>query len=180
MQGPVKKLEFEFNNSTDALISSLQHMLGHITDGMPAQADAEDILFRCKVIITELLTNAIKHGGKGSTSFNIEANDHHIIISKTDSGAPLYLINTHEHSVADKLEHKKLISADPLNSLYAAWESENRIRFTSEEGSMDDFLSVEAVMEHFGILIITRSSDEFTYTYHKDTDSNIFRVKINF
>ncbi|HVV56046.1 MAG TPA: hypothetical protein VHC47_12000, partial [Mucilaginibacter sp.] len=70
------------------------------------------------------------------------------------------------------------ISADPLNALYAAWESENTIRFTSEESSIENFLSVEQVMEHFGLLIIARSSSEFTYTYHNETRSNIFRVRI--
>ena len=94
---------------------------------------------------------------------------------------PLYLINTRNNSTADSAEtNKRLISADPLASLYANWESENHIRFSSEEGSLDDFMSVEQVMEHFGILIITRSSDEFTYSYDKDTRSNVFRVLINF
>ncbi|HTE00822.1 MAG TPA: hypothetical protein VK668_16130 [Mucilaginibacter sp.] len=180
MQHCDKKLQFEFNNSTDALISSLQHMLGYISDCMPANADSEDILFRCKVIITELLTNAIKHGGQDITLFDIEMNDHTLFIQKTDNGSPLYLINTHSHSTTDIDANKKLISADPLNSLYAAWEDESSIIFSCEESSIENFLSVEQVMEHFGILIITRSSDEFTYTYNKESHSNNFRVKIGF
>ena len=174
------KLQFEFNNSTDALITSLQYLLGHISECVPANADAEDILFRCKVIITELLTNAIKHGGQGDTLFTIETGEQSLIIQKTDQGSPLYLVNTHSHSATDGEANKKLISADPLNSLYAAWEDENSIVFSCEESSIDDFLSVEHVMEHFGILIITRSSDEFTYTHDKESNSNIFKVKIGF
>lgn len=174
------KLEFKFNNSTDALIASLQHMLAYITDIIPAEADNDDILFRCKVIITELLTNAIKHAGENITSFDIETDTRQLIIRKTDHGSPLYLVDMHDHSPADKPANKKLISADPLNSLYACWESESSIRFVSEEGSMDDFLAVEEVMEHFGILIISRSADEFTYTYDKEIGSNTFRVRIDF
>ncbi len=181
MQNCTDKLEFEFDNRADKLVSSLEYMLGRITGCMPVHADAEDILFRCKVIITELLTNAIKHAGNSKTVFNIETSETRLVISKTDCGMPLYLINTRNNSAADDGHaSKRLISADPLASLYANWESENHIRFTSEEGSLDDFLSVEQVAEHFGILIITRSSDEFIYTYNKENKSNIFLVKINF
>jgi hypothetical protein len=182
MQNCTDKLEFKFDNSADKLVSSLEYMLGHISGCIPAGADTEDLLFRCKVIITELLTNAIKHAGQSSTLFHIGMDEKKLVICKTDNGLPLYLIDANHHqSVQDKPDHlKKLISADPLSSLYANWESENHIRFTSEEGSLDDFLSVEEVMEHFGILIITNSSSEFTYTYKKETNANIFRVRIDF
>lgn len=170
---------FEFDNSADKLVSSLQYMLDDIAGGIPPQADAEDIMFRCKAVITELLTNAIKHAGKGSTRFNVDSDGEMLTICKTDTGMPLYLINTRNNAAADSaVENKRLISADPLSSLYANWESENHIRFSSEEGSLDDFLSVEEVAEHFGILIITNSSDEFTYTYDRNTRENIFRVTI--
>jgi anti-sigma regulatory factor (Ser/Thr protein kinase) len=174
-------VEFQFDNSADKLISSLQYMLDGIAGGIPPHADPDDILFRCKAIITELLTNAIKHAGKGSTRFKVESDGAKLIICKTDTGMPLYLINTRDNVMPESsAENKRLISADPLSSLYAVWEKENHIRFTSEEGSLDDFLSVEQVMEHFGILIITNSSDEFTYTYDKNTRENIFRVRIDF
>jgi anti-sigma regulatory factor (Ser/Thr protein kinase) len=174
------KLEFEFDNKAGELVSSLEDMLGYIKGCLPAHAETEDVLFKCKVIITELLTNAIKHPGKGKTQFNIELNETALAITKTDYGLPLYLINTRNNSAKAIAEaNKRLISADPLTSLYANWESENHIRFSSEEGSSGDF-SVEQVMEHFGILIITRSSDEFTYIYHKNTRANVFRVLINF
>ena len=181
MQGTAGKLEFEFDNSADKLVSSLEYMLGHITGRIPVWADAENILFRSKVIITELLTNGIKHAGKSSTLFDIETDAERMVIRKIDRGMPLYLVNTHHNSPSGNEElNKRLISADPLNSLYAIWESENHIRFVSEEGSLDDFLSFEQVMEHFGILIITRSSDEFTYTYDKKVKTNIFTVNILF
>jgi len=180
MQTSAEKLKFEFDNSSDKLVSSLQYMLGHITDRIPARADADDILFRSKVIITELLTNGIKHAGGGNTMFDIDIDNKKMVICKTDNGMPLYLVNTRNNSAHHNTENKRLISADMLNSLYAIWESENHIRFASEECSLDDFLPVEQVMEHFGILIITRSSDEFTYTYNKDSRSNIFKVQILF
>lgn len=176
MQNSAEKLGFEFDNSAGKLVSSLQYMLDYISGIIPTQADAEDIMFRSKVIITELLTNGIKHAGNGHTWFDIEPNGGSMVIRKTDNGQPLYLINLAQHDA----ENKKLISADMLNSLYAIWESDNHIRFASEEASFDDFMPVEQVMEHFGILIITRSSDEFTYTYDKDTQSNVFRVQLLF
>ncbi|MBS1524397.1 MAG: hypothetical protein JST19_02040 [Bacteroidetes bacterium] len=173
-----EKMELEFNNGTGGLIASLQQMLEFISGRIPSGADAEDILFRSKVIITELLTNAIKHAGKGTTLFEIESSAC-LSIRKTDKGAPLYLVTDNDHPAGSGSNNKKLISADPLNALFAIRENENRVRFTSEESSMDDFLSVEQVMEHFGLLIIARSSDEFTYTYHNDTGSNVFSVSLN-
>jgi hypothetical protein len=174
-------VKFEFDNCADKLVSSLEYMLGQITPCIPPHADSNDILFRCKAIITELLTNAIKHAGKGSTRFDVESDGSKLIIRKTDTGMPLYLVNTRNNTVPENTaENKRLISADPLSSLYANWETENHIRFSSEEGSLDDFLSVEEVAEHFGILIITNSSDEFTYTYNKTTRENIFRVRVDF
>jgi len=179
MQNCADKLCFEFGNSADKLVSSLQYMLDHIAGNIPARADAEDIMFRSKVIITELLTNGIKHAGNSSTLFDIETYSDSLLIRKTDNGLPLYLVNSHKHSGAQNEDNKKLISADFLNSLYAIWESDNHIRFASEEVSFDD-MPVEQVMEHFGILIITRSADEFTYTYHKESGFNIFTVKLLF
>lgn len=175
MQTSAERMVFDFDNSAEKLVSSLEYMLGYIAGRIPAQADREDILFRSKVIITELLTNGIKHAGEHHTRFDVEADQRRLLISKTDNGAPLYLVNARQTT-----DDRKLISADPLNSLYAVWEGENQIRFASEEGSLDDFLSFEQVMEHFGILIITRSADEFTYTWDKGTSSNIFRVLIGF
>lgn len=174
-------MEFEFGNSAAQLVSSLEYMLGQIGGNIPPRADKEDILFRCKVIITELLTNAIKHAGKSSTLFSIEMDAQKLIICKTDTGMPLYLVNTRNNTTNSNAEfNRRLISSDFLNSLYAIWESENNIRFASEDGSLNDSLPVEQVMEHFGILIITRSSDEFTYTYDRAARTNIFRVRINF
>ncbi len=174
-------LEFEFDNKAGELVSSLEYMLGHIKGYLPAHAATEDVLFKCKVIITELLTNAIKHPGKGKTLFNIEVDETALAISKTDYGLPLYLINTRNNSARAIAEtNKRLISADPLTSLYANWESENHIRFSSEEGASGDSFPVEQILEHFGMLIITNSSDEFTYVYHKNTRANVFKVRIHF
>jgi len=181
MQNCACKVEFEFDNSAAQLVSSLEYMLGQIAGNIPPQADAGDILFRCKVIITELLTNAIKHAGKGNTRFDIGIDAQKLVICKTDNGMPLYLVNTRNNTTnGNTAFNRRLISSDFLNSLYAIWESENNIRFASEEGSLNDFLPVEQVMEHFGILIITRSSDEFTYSYDKATRTNVFTVRINF
>jgi len=179
MQNCADKLGFEFDNSAEKLVGSLEYMLEHIAGNLPARADAEDILFKSKVIITELLTNGIKHAGNSNTWFEIEIYPDCLVIRKNDKGTPLYLVDPdHLPKVAD--ENKKLISADMLNSLYAIWESENHIRFASEEGSFDEVLPVEQVMEHFGILIITCSSDEFTYTYDRLSHTNTFRVQLLF
>jgi hypothetical protein len=181
MQNCACKVEFEFGNRADKLVSSLEYMLGQIAPCIPQHGGSDDILFRCKAVITELLTNAIKHAGDGGTRFDVESDGAKLIICKMDTGMPMYLINAGNNSSAENTDEKKrLISADPLSSLYANWESENQIRFTSEEGSLDDFLAVEQLAEHFGILIITNSSDEFIYTYDKHTGENIFRVTINY
>ncbi|HVV56118.1 MAG TPA: hypothetical protein VHC47_12360, partial [Mucilaginibacter sp.] len=99
-------MKLEFDNSTGAMITSLDRMLEYISGTIPPHADADDILFRCKVIVTELLTNAIKHAGDGSTLFGIERDSEQLVIQKSDKGAPLYLINN-RHLHGD--DEKKLI-----------------------------------------------------------------------
>jgi anti-sigma regulatory factor (Ser/Thr protein kinase) len=176
MQNRIPTVAFEFDNKVEKLVSALEYMLGHIATYIHRQADKEDIMFRCKIIITELLTNAIKHAGKATTSFNIKADSKSLIIAKTDKGKPMYLLDTKRQAGENKL----LVSSDALNSLYAIWENDDRIRFESGDGLEDEFLSVEQIMEHFGMLIITRSSDEFTYTYDKKSRLNTFCSKIAF
>lgn len=176
MQNRTPTVAFEFDNKVEKLVTALEYMLGHIATYIHRQVDKEDIMFRCKVIITELLTNAIKHAGKTTTLFNIEASNGGLAIVKTDKGEPLYLVDTKPRTGENKL----LVSSDTLNSLYAIWENDDRIRFESGDGIEDDPLSVEQMMEHFGMLIITRSSDEFTYTYDKKSRLNTFCSKIAF
>lgn len=176
MQSSTPTVAFEFDNKVEKLVTALEYMLGHIATYIHRQADKEDIMFRCKVIITELLTNAIKHAGKATTLFNIEASNGGLAIVKMDKGKPLYLVDTKRRIGENRL----LISSDALNSLYAIWENDDRIRFESGDGISENMLSVEQMMEHFGILIITRSSDEFTYTYDKKSQSNTFCSKIAF
>lgn len=176
MQNTADRLELKFTNSADGQMPALQLMLRYIVSCLPACPG--DIVFRSQVIITELLTNAIKHAGVTSTLFYIEAGPDKIIIEKTDQGPPLELKGIDGPVACQHIGQDLLISADPLNSLYATFLADNRIIFRCKENMINDIFPVDLMMEHFGMLIISRSANEFTYRYDEATRSNIFRAVI--
>ena len=167
------KLEFQFNNSIAELIPSLQLMLQYIGNCIPASGEA--VLFRSQAILTELLTNAIKHAGVSHTLFSIKAGSHKITIKKADKGQPLNLFGENSNDYA-----YVLLAADPLNSLYVSRTTNRSVLFRCEENAFDDVLPVDQIMEHFGLLIISKSANKFTYHYNKGTQTNFFTVEIHF
>lgn len=162
------KQQFEFINRSEHLIAVLKQMLHFINYSLPANAAAEDTIFKAKIIITELLTNSLKHSGTGSTLFDIEINDGALIIIKTDYGAPL--------SLNSPAKQKVPVTNDILHTLYAVVDDENGIQFICEENNMDDILAIDNIVEHFGLLIITKATHQFVYNYDEQTKANIFKA----
>lgn len=175
MQGAVEN-RFDLPNTTQSLIASLKQILEFINSHLPPHALADNINFKAKIIVTELLTNALKHSGKSETSIQIQIDDENISIEKTDGGNPFNPNNL--TSLLNNFKgHKAQLSGDAVHSIYALVESENQVRFICEENSGDN-PDVNDIMEHFGLLIITKSADEFTYHYDHSSMVNTFNVRL--
>jgi anti-sigma regulatory factor (Ser/Thr protein kinase) len=144
--------QFLLPNTRQSIKPSVQEVLDFVINSLPAGINAEGISFKIEVIIIELLTNGIKHAGTIETFLDVTIND---------------------------VGHRELLTKDGLHSMYAVVESDTQIRFVCEEENGDEVLDVTNLMEHFGLLIITKSSDTFTYEYDVDTGLNTFSVIID-
>jgi anti-sigma regulatory factor (Ser/Thr protein kinase) len=167
--------QFEFLKNSYHLSSDTHQILGFITDELPATASAGELLFKAKIIVTELLTNSLKHAGVNSTIIDVKISGHDVSILKVDFGNPLSLIQKN-YPVNTKIP----ISNDILHTLYAIIDSGKNINFFCDEINLDDILAVENIVEHFGLLIITKAADKFTYHYNLQTKENLFEVTLKF
>jgi anti-sigma regulatory factor (Ser/Thr protein kinase) len=177
---PYKKLklmtrQFEFTTGNNSLTSGLKQMLEFINDNLVANVPAISLLFKSKIILTELLTNALKHSFSRCTLIDITIESDGIVITKTDYGMPLSLI-----AYTNSLESKIPITNDILHTLYAIPEGKDKVRFGCEESTLDDLESIERIVEHFGLIIITKATDKFVYQYNEKTKANIFTATLNF
>ena len=167
--------QFEFLKNSYHLSSDIQQILGFINDELPATTPVDELLFKAKIIVTELLTNSLKHAGVNSTIVDVKISEHDINILKVDFGNPLSLIQKN-YPINTKIP----ISNDILHTLYAILDSGKNINFFCDEINMDDILAVENIVEHFGLLIITKAADKFTYHYNEQTKENLFEVTLKF
>jgi hypothetical protein len=167
--------QFEFINVSNNLTSALKEMLEFINDNLVENVPAISLLFKAKIILTELLTNAVKHSFSRSTLIDICVADNCIVLKKTDHGMPLSLI-----AYANTGEPRIPITNDILHTLYAIPEGNDTIRFACEEATMDDLVAIERIVEHFGLIIITKASDKFVYQYCESTKANIFTASLTF
>lgn len=167
--------QFEFITGNDKLTDALKQMLEFINDNLVANVPAINLLFKSKIILTELLTNALKHSLSRSTLVDITVESDNIIITKTDHGMPLPLI-----AYANSSVNKIPITNDILHTLYAIPEGKNTVRFGCEESTLEDLESIERIVEHFGLIIITKATDKFVYHYSEKTKANKFTATLNF
>jgi anti-sigma regulatory factor (Ser/Thr protein kinase) len=163
------KQQFEFLNSVDHLTAAIKQMLDFIDNSLRDHPAAKRTIFKAKVIITELLTNSLKHSGTGSTLIDVAINKNKLEIIKTDFGAPLVL--THA-------KRKLPITNDVLHTLYAIQKAQNKIQFICEENNLDDVMAIDDIVENFGLMIITKAADNFIYIYEPGTKANKFKATL--
>jgi hypothetical protein len=167
--------QFEFITRGDNLTPALKEILKYINDHLVENVPAISLLFKAKIILTELLTNALKHSFSRSTIINIEIEDNCINISKIDHGMPFSLI-VYAHSTEDRIP----ITNDILHTLYAKPDGQNSISFACEESTLDDLEEIERIVEHFGLIIITKAANKFVYKYDEDTKANVFTATLTY
>ena len=178
----IKKV-FHFNNESKSIHSLLSEIVSFIKIHLPSDS-YEDKISSCKQILIELLTNGIKHSDTASSVITIVLADNQVSISKSDSGRMFYLDNyTGWPPLQWPLEKKYLgekirIYSDDINQLYAVIESDQRISFELIEYPIGTLTNDTNLMEHYGLLILRKLSDEFFYAYDPSAGSNLFRATI--
>ncbi|WP_214071955.1 hypothetical protein [Mucilaginibacter sp. dw_454] len=176
MAEPVSK-QFLLPNSRQSIKSSVEELLDFIVKQLPDHVNKEAISFKIEVILIELLTNGIKHAGTKETFLDITVSEKNIHIDKKDFGNRYQPGNITSLLIYDP-GYRELLTKDGLHSMYAVVESDTQIKFVCEEMDDDTPLDVGNLMEHFGLLIITKASDSFTYEYDIAKGLNTFSVFI--
>jgi hypothetical protein len=175
--GQLSTEEFFIPDTCASLVPTLKEILEFVGKTLAGAPDGENVLFKVKIIITELLNNALKHVKNSKTFIRVSVDDSNIHIIKQDIGNRL-IINDLYLCQKGAAGQKFQISHDSLNSLYAIIESECQLKFICEESTNND-VDYANLMEHFGLLIITKTANDFTYTHNPDTFLNTFDVLIH-
>lgn len=158
------------------MMSSLQQIRGFIKEFLPARID-EGFNYKVEMVITELLTNAIKHVKGSETSVRIYLDDNYLTIEKTDFGTQF---NPDNFSDIFKQHpgYKILLTYDELHSVYAVLETNTTVRFICETKKNRNKININDVGEHFGMIIICKSAEAFTYHYDISSGLNRFSVRM--
>lgn len=165
-------VSYEIKTSENMSIKMLDDMLNLIRDGVKNAPNPGDLLFRSKYILTELLTNAIKHD-HGASRLKIEITDKAINVVKTDTGKPLTLPTASKNIPGVE----RIVTADTMHTLYTNKQGQ-RLYFYCQQTPDHSVVVNNRLPEHFGLLIITKAADEFYYTYNHEEQLNTFSATI--
>lgn len=135
----------------------------------------ESTAFSIKWILTELSTNAYKHGIAEKTEINITIDASSINIIKTDKGnsPPFYLLSK-------QVNGQRINIYDcSSNPLFAEKRKDGLLHFHEELITVEQ-ISIESFCEHFGLLIVTRSCNEFTFFHDEKEKTNTFKSVIKY
>lgn len=169
--------QFVLPNIRESMIESLQEIRTFIYEFLPAHAANEELGFKVEMVMTELLTNALKHVKDAETCIRIYLDDNYLTIEKTDFGSQF-----NPNNFADIFKqapgYKTMLTHDDLNSVYAVLEMNDTVRFICEQEKNKNEIDICGVGEHFGIIIISRAAEAFTYQYDTASGLNRFNVRM--
>jgi len=174
-------MQFIFNHDTNALLPFLLATGKCLRDDLlPGDYDNELLLGRCKFLLTELCTNGIKHAGVAASTFDIYTDNEHLIIERRDNGKPFHPRVNGETMPLPLPASVDVItlSEDDINRLNMQRLSDYCIRLYVEEIDLKKELRQQTINEHFGLIIICSSADDFTYTYDVEEGVNIFTAML--
>lgn len=176
--------EFEFNTKPEELYPLLNQIISIIKEQIPAAKFTAGIEGKCKLILTELSTNALKHSSVSQSIFGLVIDEHRIQLSKSDTGKPLHLPRWKKREALTwplkEVETEKIVVYEDDRCCLFGWlDSENTVAFYTEDHPINIPPAPKDLLEHFGLMILAKSSDDFIYQFDPVTKSNIFRVNIN-
>ncbi|MBB5394713.1 HAMP domain-containing histidine kinase [Mucilaginibacter sp. AK015] len=173
--------KFAFNNLAESLYPSMIDIIDHITNTGKV---SDSTVSKLKLVLVEMLTNSLKHSGGGETIIEVAVTGAQIAIKKIDTGNGL-TISSNQNLMVWPLPGKhygnKVITVytDASAILNARLTNNCRLQFFIEEVTETGPLDINTLTEHFGLMIITRACDTFTYEFDIDTCTNNFTAIIN-
>lgn len=134
----------------------------------------------CRHVIVELLTNAVKHSGVEKSTLNVDIGEDVINIRKTDNGRPFYLkeyghFPLHASFVGEQIE----IHKDELYCIYAIVDSPYSLSFEVVEYPIHSAEQIMEMEEHYGLLILLKSSSSVRYLFREMDGLNHFDITVS-
>lgn len=169
-----------FNSNREGIPGTLNLCLNHIRQKISGPPLDEDIMAKIKWVIMELLTNAVKHSGERESVLKITLTTDAVILQKEDYGKPLTLLGQDKKKIIWPLEDMVRpldfpIYHNGMDSLCVRTDESGRAIFFIEElVELEMPALLSDTSEHFGLLIMTKASDEFAYEHEPDTGLNRF------
>lgn len=170
--------KFVFNNIADEIYALAMAVIEYT-----GQKD-DATVSKLKMILVELLTNSLKHSGQEESIIEVETSGNNITIKKIDAGNGFALRcgdNLMEWPLPGRHHTDEIVTIYSDNGaiLKANLESNCALQFFIEEAEEPGIIDIDSLSEHFGLMIITRSCDKFTYTFDIDTCTNTFSVSLS-
>ncbi|MBD1391963.1 hypothetical protein [Mucilaginibacter glaciei] len=174
--------QFLFTNRADDLYPLLTTIISFIVGEIEV---TDDIEFKLKVILMELLTNSLKHSGTEEAAIEVALNANGFVITKCDSGKPLQF-NSDAGELALSVNQSYLennvfdIYGDTTCSLKGRVNSAHGISFfvvdNDEPAGGEEFK--KQLVEHYGLIIIAKAADKFEYRFDRNKNVNKFIITI--
>lgn len=175
--------EFVFTAKPENLYPLLNEIIDE-AKGILASRFSEPLEGRCRMIITELLTNALKHSDSGQSLITLLIGGSKMTIIRSDSGRPLHLAEWQgrkavQWPVEEPFTKKEIVVyEDDMCRLLGMMENPCRIKFFTEDLPVVIPPRPKNLLEHFGLMILAKSSDEFVYHYDTVSRTNFFQASV--
>jgi len=169
------KQSFEFDNELSSISSFSHQLLECLVSRLMNHHHDEQLIFKARYIIGELLNNAVKHSGCSKTVFTLIIENDCLTIAKADEGNKLELMNKVGYL---KSGVPTLIMADGLHELYITKESDELLSFFCRE-PQNEKVTIQHLQEHMGLLIIAKAADNFTYCFNSPVNTFTATVNLN-
>ena len=171
-----RRKTFNFNNTIADIFPLMNEIVSYIKEHVPALSTSARLIPYQHVLV-ELLTNAVKHAGADSSLFSIEITEKEVTIVKTDNGNSFYLNKCGSFPLHVSFEGQQVeIRKDALFCLYGIIDSAHSLVFKVVEYPLYFAEEVTSLYEHYGLLILIKSSDHVVYRIDPETGLNHFVV----
>jgi len=178
---------FIFHNEAEGLASVVKSCIVYIEEQNDFLGVPVNILSKVKWTITELLINGAKHSGSKQSRLILKFSESSLYIEKEDEGNPLQLeVNNGTQHMLWPVQKNMLnmhfeIYRNGMDSLHVYTENENTAFFKVQEAQDEEMpLLLTHMSEHFGLMIIAKASDHFSYVLDTDSGKNIFSVRFEY
>lgn len=172
--------EYIFNNTVDEIIPFMDNVTGLLLN-FYGESFSGQRLSMLRLAMIETLTNGIKHSGVRYSLINLILEPGKISVTKMDRGNVFRNdVFTQWPMPEDCIGKESVIYSSDFNKLTARLVSVSCLEF--EATDLDELvLSPDSVtLRNYGLLIITKVANKYTYEYNHETGENIFSFIISF